>query len=66
VAFVTVLFVLLVATHGVLGYPPVASAAVAAALAFGLGWIVDRRVSSDEDEEDEITVETKLDVAPHE
>ena len=52
------------ATNGLLGFPPAASAFASAGLALGLAWIVDRRVSDDE-EEDEITVETELDVAGH-
>jgi hypothetical protein len=66
VTFVTALFVLLVTTNERFGLGPVAGAALSTGLALALAWIVDRRVPIDDEDEDEITVETKLDVAPHE
>jgi len=67
VTFVTVLFVLLVATHAQLGIAPAPSAAISTLLALGLAWVVDRRVPDDEaDDEDEITMEAKLNVARRE
>ncbi len=60
VAFVTVLFVLLVATPLVLDVPYSVSAAIAFVLAFGLAVIVDRRIPADvDDSEDEITQESE-------
>jgi hypothetical protein len=52
VAFMTSLFVLLVATHPVLGFPPVPAAVGSILLALGLGFVVDRRIP---DEDDDVT-----------
>ncbi len=56
VAFLTVLFVLLLATRTQLGLSPVASAAVSALLALAFAWIVDRRMPP---EDDEVTEEVR-------
>lgn len=62
VAFVTTLFVLLIATRAGLGWSPVVSAAVSVALAVAFGAVVERRVP--DDEEDEVTQEADLEVRP--
>ena len=57
---------MLVASNGALGFAPVPSAVASAIAALALAWIVERRVPTEDDDEDEITMETKLDVAQHE
>lgn len=50
VAFLTILFVMLLATRLQFGLSPVASAVVSAILALAFAWVVERRVPHDEDE----------------
>ena len=56
VAFLTTLFVLLLATRTQLGLSPVVSAVVSALAALALAWIVDRRIPA---EEDDVTEEVR-------
>jgi hypothetical protein len=48
VAFITALFVLLIAAHPLLGLAPVPAAVISVVLAAGLGLVVDRRIPDDD------------------
>ena len=49
VAFMTAFFVLLIATHPLLGLAPTPAAVLSAVLAVGLGVVVDRRIPDEDD-----------------
>lgn len=61
VTFVTLLFVLLIATRAPLGIAPVPGAILSLVLAFACAVVVDRRVP-DEDDDEDITLEAGRDV----